>query len=71
MTSEERIMTVAYARMIEIGDLMHSIIRTGAFDRLSEDRKLDFINAEDALLRVKGELSSYVGEHTGMADKEA
>ena len=61
MTSEERIMTVAYDRMIEIGDLMHSIIRTGAFDRLSEDRKRDFIKAEYALSRVKGELSSYVG----------
>lgn len=70
MTLEERQATIAYERILDIGEKCQQIIKSGAFEILSNDRKRDFVIAEDALLRVKYEFQAFVSKHTDFGSEE-
>lgn len=68
MTKDEREMSIAYANLIQICELLQHIVRAGAYNMLSCECKKDFIDAEEALIRVKEEMFGYMSEHTDFRD---
>lgn len=70
MTIEERNVSMAYSHILDIGDKCQQILKSGAFEILSNDRKRDFMIAEDALLRVKYEFQAFMSKHTYLGSEE-
>ena len=64
MTLDERRMSMAYADLITIGELVQHIIKIGAYDLLTPGCGVDLASAEDALWRVRDEVGKCVSVHT-------
>lgn len=68
MTLDERRMCIAYADLIQVGELIQHVLRIDAYELLSKERKGDLASAELALERVRGEIEKYVSSHTDLDD---
>lgn len=72
MTLDERKITIAYADMLRVGDLIQHVLDIGAYELLSNTGKARFADAELLLGSVRSEFSVLMAEHTdfGPEDKK-
>jgi len=68
MTIDERRMCIAYAYLIQIGELIQHVLKVDAYELLSKERKRDLASAELALDGVRGEIGRYVSSHVDLDD---
>lgn len=61
-------MCIAYADLIQVCELIQHVIKVGAYELLSKERKGDLASAKLSLDRVRGEIEKYVSSHTDFDD---
>ena len=64
MTVDERKMTIAYADLLNIQELVQHILRMDVDDLMDEDTRLAFVKLTLNLDKVASKVGKYMSEHT-------
>lgn len=70
MTADERKMTIAYADMLNIQELVQHILRIEADDLLRPEARKAFALAAHCLDQVMTDVGLYVSAHTDFSSKD-